>query len=124
MSNCQCGLLCVDEQHDAENEKQRELYKYDHAAGEQSFFCVAFTASGQQTLHHGLICAVAGHGEECPTDQAGPEGIAAREAEGEIENAKLSAGGCSGLSHFMPTTWNFVKQEQQGSDDPVMYRAN
>ncbi len=106
-------MLRVYEKHYAQYQKQRELRKDDYAAREQRGFAVAFVARGQKPLHHGLIGAVAGHGQERSAEQAGPEGVLFVRLNDEIEDGKFSACRRSRLRHRGPTAGNFVQQQEE-----------
>src|SRR5579863_4453452 len=112
----QKSVLRVNVEHHSEYEEESKLDEDDYAAGEEGFLAVAFGARGKKALDHGLVRAVAGHGEECSTDNSCPEGIALRQAPGEIENREFAAGGCSGVRYGRPTAGNLVQEQEERSD--------
>ena len=74
----------------ANGEKERELDQDHDAAAEQGNARVAQIFGSQQPLHHELIGAVAGHGQEAATGQPRPEGVVLAEAEGEVEDGEFA----------------------------------
>ena len=80
--------------------------------------------AASKPLHHGLIGAVARHGQESSADQAGPERIAARQAEGEIENTQLAARRRGRLRHLRPAPGILCSSRKNAATEPVMYSAN
>jgi len=96
-------VLREDVKADADEKKNGELKQNDYAAGQQSAAAVFFIFCGEKALDDGLIGAVAGHGEECAADEAGPERIFCREVPGKIEDLQFVACGCGDLRNFGPS---------------------
>src|SRR6202035_3817615 len=93
-------------EHHSEHQKQRELQKYNHAAGEQREFAFALGLSGKEPLHDGLIRSVASHRKKSAANYAGPKRVEfswIRQTEREIENLKLVRRG-RGLGNRRPSS--------------------
>ena len=88
--------------------------KDDDAAGEESAAAVVLVAGGEQALDDGLVGAVAGHGEECAADEAGPEGVFGCEVERKIENLQFVTGRCGDLGDFGPAAGDAVEENPEG----------
>jgi len=102
-----------DEKQHADQQKHSELDKYDDAAGQKRAPAIAFAARGEQALHNRLIGSVAGHGQECAADQAGPKRVLGGPTERKIEHLQFVAGGGSYLRDFAPSAWNAVQEDKQ-----------
>ncbi len=95
-----------------DEQEKRELREDDHAGAEQSPLRLAQIAGGEQALHHELIGAVGGHGEKGAAEQAGPEGVALGEVQGEVEHAEL-VGGLRHMGDGSPTAGDVVTEREQ-----------
>src|SRR6185437_5734573 len=105
-------VVVEDEECGAHQQKERELYQDEDAAGEQRALRLGFVLGGEQALHHELVGAVAGRGKEGAANQAGPEGVGAGEGGSEVENAQLAGGGRGGVDRA-PAAGN---QAEQGDE--------
>lgn len=78
----------------ADKKEESELHEDDDAGGEQCEARFAEVASGKHALHHELVGAVRGHGEEGSAEDASPEGVGLGEIDREAEEVELA--GCRG----------------------------
>ena len=68
------------------------MKQYCDSAHEQGLLRLALALRREQPLHHQLVGAVAGHGEECTADDAGPERVRRRYRERKIKDAEFLRG--------------------------------
>ncbi len=108
-------LLIEDVEPGADEQEKRELQEDDDAGAEQRCCGLAQIARGEQALHHQLVGAVRGHGEEGAAEDAGPEGVGCREIEREVEHVEFARGGCDGMNH-RPAALH-VRAEREQRDD-------
>ncbi len=85
-----CRLAVEDEEADADQEEEGELEEDDDAGAEQGEAGLAQVAGGEHALDHELVGAVRGHREEGAAEDAGPEGVALRQVQGEVEHVELA----------------------------------
>ena len=84
------GMAAVeDEEADADEQEKGELEEDDGSGAEQGQAGLAQVAGGEHALHHELVGAVRGHGQEGSAEKAGPEGVRLGEIEGEVEHVEL-----------------------------------
>ena len=76
---------------------------------------MAEVAGGQHALHHELVGAVRGHGEEGSAKDSGPEGVGLGEIEGEVEEVEL-AGGCGDFVDLRPASGDVGAEREDGHD--------
>ena len=72
-------------------------------------------ACGEQALHHELVGAVRGHGEEGSAEDAGPEGVGLGEVEGEVEEVELACG-CGDCVDVVPAAGDVGAEGDDGDD--------
>ena len=73
-----------------DGEKECELNQNNSAAAEQGNARFAQVLCRQQPLHHELIGAMTGHGQETTADKPRPEGIGLAQAESKMEDGDLA----------------------------------
>src|ERR1700761_4963947 len=91
-------MLAIEDIEACANQKEEgELNEDDDAGAEQGELRLAQVARGQHALHHELIGAVRGHGEEGSAEYACPEGVGRGAVEGEVEHVELACGASDGV---------------------------
>src|ERR1035438_9478208 len=104
----------------ADQQEQGELDADDGPTGQQGGAALALIAGAEEALHHELVGAVAGGGEETAAGQAGPERVGAGEKlhggrKTEIENGELVGGRRDG-HHVSPSAGDLSEDDEKAEN--------
>jgi hypothetical protein len=104
-----------DKEAGSDEKEEGELEKDDDSGGEQGEAGLTQVASGEQALHHELVCSVGGHGEEGAAEESGPEGVGLGEVECEVKEVKPTRDG-SDLVDPIPASRDMRAQGGNGDE--------
>src|ERR1017187_4463918 len=113
-------IAVIDVEEHADQQEQGELHADDGPTGQQGGAALALIAGAEKALHHQLIGAVAGGGEETAAGQAGPESVGAGEElhggrEAEIEDGEFVGGRGDGHD-VSPSAGDFSENDDEAED--------